>query len=1108
VEDRAGSDVERTPRHWKTRLRRVVTTVAVAILSLYALYVVALNVFLSTSLFEKVVDQDPESLLVTYERGWTIWPGTIHARKLSIRSSDNHVQFVLRIDACEFDLSFLDLARKKFHPTRVVGSGVTFDARQRIDGPLATPEYVDALPPVPGFERIPFKPPQPPDEAQTWNDEAYHLWTVHLEDVTAKDVRRIWIDTVRFEGQARIEGSFYLKPIRAVEVGPVHVDIASGRTTVKDRTLVEPMAGTVDARIRKLDPRYVAGKDLLHRVSLATDLHGRLPDLATMPRTFTGSARLSGHGELRRLALRIEDGVLVKDSHLDVAAPGATVEVARHRFGGDLALVADIPDQPGTARLSFRLDARSLTAKVAEDGEPHVFVSPALEITGDATSLDLAQPFEDAHVIADMPRGDVPDVRALQRYVPDDTPLGFERGGAHARAHVEAWVADRRAKADGRLEADDLELAVAKARVRGTTSVDGSVAAWYWEAKHLQGVTAKVHVATGSVASHRTPGRRVVDVRGLDIVADAADVELDDPMRAFHAKVDMPEAELVDRDLLRDYLPRGQKMQVAKGHARFDARCELEVVEHRGRGTVDVHSRRLGLTLEDLDLLADVRAHARVHDWAWEHGDLALDHATVDVTAVSATRHGADAAALTIPRVVIEAKSDRFAFADPLAHVALTGAITGGVLSDPYALDKFLPPGATVLFDADAAGARFEAHVDAVVDRRVARGTISARGQGLGIRAERVRVRGDVDAAAGVEDWRIDEGKMRVKSSRLTIAKATARFGDANRRREPDGDSPDLQAKRIELQLKTEDLDLAHPSLANVDYRLLLDDARMDDATRLGLLFPSTTAAAFAVESGRMRGDADIRVSRSERKASGGARLVLEQAGVRFHGTHLTGDFEVVAGVNGIDAGHDGVDISGSRITMRDVKTAGGSAETSAWNGDVELLQGALWASEAPAFDAFAQLHADNAKPLLAMVLGKSLPKFVVGLLSAKDLSGQARITVEDGRAAIRDAHVRGDDVVAYGDYVVVGDRVRGAVVVGKGPVTAGVKVDDKGTFVRLFGLESWRAEEKRAALALFAQGEAEARAQAEAKEQAKAKEPSNAKAKAAPSKQGDARER
>ena len=675
----------------------------------------------------------------------------------------------------------------------------------------------------------------------------------------------------------------------------------------------------------------------------------------------------------------------------------------------------------------------------------------------------------------------MPDARVLTRYVPDAS-FGFERGHARARARVEVWLADRRLKAEGHLEGDEIDLRVAKARLRGSTKLDAAIDAWRWEAKRLEGAQAIVHVASGSIASQDAPRQRIVDVRGLDIAVGVPEVDLDNPMKTFHATVDMPDAEIIDRRLLRGYLVRGQEIQITMSHARFSARCEIDVKDHFGSGTLDLHYDRLGFTLAELALLADVRAHARVHDWAWEHGDLAVDEANVDVANVTVTMHvgqSGQAPALAVRRIALEAK--RFAFNDPLSHVELKGILAGGELTDPVALDAFLAPGSEILFDAHKNGARFDAQLVAAIDRHVAHGTVRASGRGVGFRSQKVRVRGEVEASADVEGWRLYEDKMRVKSSRVLIQRAAVDLREAKSESGVDGESPpDLHAQRIELRAKTDELDLAHPSLDRVDYRLVLDDARMDDATQLGVLLSKADAVAFAVESGRARGDADITVSRSEGKATGGVKLVLEDAGMRFHDTHLNGNFEIAANVKGFDG--DTVDISGSRIAMRDVKVRGAAAETSAWSGELRLLQGAVRISETPTFDAFAQFRADNAKPFLAMMLGNSVPTFVAGLLAAEGLSGQARIALERERVAILDAHVRGDDVVAYGDYVVVGEHVRGAVVVAKGPFSAGVKVDDNGTSVRLWALESWRKREEGAVLALFAEGEARAKAQRDSK--------------------------
>ena len=1073
-------------RPWKSRLRRALIRCAVAFLSLYALYVAAINVFLSTSLFEKVLDQDPDTLFISYQRGWSIWPGRIQARHLTIRSSDSHVQWVLRIDRCDFDVSFFDLAvRKKFHVTRVDGTGVTFEARQRVPSPGATPEYVAALPPIPGFDRMPLTTSEPPNLLEKWDDRHYHLWSVELENVTANDVREVWVDTMRFEGTALLTGGFFLKPIREAYVSRSHVDVSRGRVTASERVLADPITGALDFRLAAFDPRTVLDDELLHRVSLGTDLRGRVPDLANVPRSLTGPLQLRGPANIHRFAVRIVDGHVAADSHVDVALPGAAVEMARHRMAGDLTLRADVANDAGSAKLTFHIDARALTAtRVAAEDQALLFHAPAVDVSGDARALDLAAPLRDLHVVAALPAGEMPDVKALQSYVPPDASFGFMGGKGRVHARIEAWLGERRAKGDAALEADDLDLRIAKTRIVGGTTVDASFDAWRWELELLERLHAKVHVAKGSIATQEEPARHLVDVKGFEIGIDAPEVDLDDPMREFQAKVDMPDSEIVDRGLLQNYLPRGKDMKVARGHAQFDAHCAIDVKDKLGSGTFDLHSHRLGLTLDDLDLYTDLKAHARVHDWSWEHGDLALDEARVDFTELSSVKHGAGRPAAAIAHLVVEAKTDRFAFSDPFQHIEIGGNIRGGRLVDPIALDAFLSKGSKVHFDAAPGGARFEVDLHAKIEGRVAHGTIAARGHGIGIRGTKMRVNGDLDATADVTEWRIDESKLRVARSRIAVDDVVAHFGA--------GEGPDVRTHHLELTARIGELDFGHPSLRGVDYHLFVDDARMDDARSMNALFasssPSSSPPALVVESGSAHAAIDITVRASQATASGGVLIALDDGGVRYHDTHLAGDVALIGVVKGFDTDRDLFDFSGSTITLRNVRATGAKAATTQWNGDVVLASGALRVSEAPSFDAFVKLHADDANPILALALRNTLPKFLVRLVRAPRLSGQARIVLEPGRVALLDAHVRGGDVEALGDYVVRSEHALGAFVVSKGPLSAGVKLDDRGTYVRLFALQRWHQEEKRAALALFAAPDARAKAKAEADAEAKPK--------------------
>jgi hypothetical protein len=917
----------------------VLTRVAVAVVSLYVLYVAASNVFLSTSLFGRVVNADPTMLFVSYERAWSLWPGSVHARRLAIRGSDSQVEWLLRLESCSFELSLVDLAlHKTVHFQHPRGAGVTFDLRTRVAAPAATPEYVDALPAIPGFPRIPLKLQKLPDLDERWNDRAYHLWSVELSDVVADDVREVWIDSVRIEGAARITGGFFLKPIRKAQVGPVHVDARELRIAAKDRRVAESVAGTFDVELEEFDPRTVTQSDLLNRLSVTTELRGRAPDLANLPRTLTGPVRLSGPVDVPRLALQLHKGRIDKRTHVDLVATDVAVEASAHRIAGNLVLAADVADVAGPASLTFRLEGRALGAgRVGRNGDAApVFRAAALDLTGtlDSPMLDLA-----------------------------------------------------------------------------------------------------------------------------------------DPRIAWHGEIRVPDAELVDRKVLGRYLPPGKAPEVVQGHEHFDVHGTFTMADHTAAGAIDVHAGDLAVVLAPLALSAEVRAHLAVRDWAFEEGTLVVDAASVTLTGAEVRRAGSAAPAISVARVVLGAKSEAFTLSDPLARVDLDSAIEDGKLLDASVLDSFLANGSGVTVDAAQRDGRFSAALRAAVDGHVARGSASAHTRGIGVRTPKLRVRGGLDATADVSAWSLDENRMRGVSASVRASDVAAELGATI----PGTGAPsraDLRSRSIELRARAADVGVFAASLRNVDYRLVVVDLEMDDAAKLGVLLSGSggNPAELAIESGVLRGSADISVSPSARTATGGARLVVAGAGVRFHKTRLRGSIDADLHVAGLvpGSGHV-VDITGSRIALRDVETVGATAESTAWNGDLALLRGALQVSDTPGLDAVVQLDADDANPILALTLENKLPGFVVGRFKAPGLSAQARIVIERGRAAILDAQMRGDNVAVAGDFVARPEHVRAAFTVAKGKVSAGVKIDDEGTSVVLFGLESWRAREKGAVRALFA---------------------------------------
>jgi hypothetical protein len=1012
-----------------------------AILAVELLYLVAINLFLSTSLFEKVLDGDPTTIDIHFARAWSLLPGSIHAERLSIRGRDSHVEWILRLDRVDFRVSFLGFARKQFHVLSARGSGITFRLRRRVESPRATPEYVAKLPPIAGLPTLAFAPDEPPGK-DVWSDADYHLWTVHLEDLVAADVREIWIDTARFEGQARIAGGFYLKPIRTVAVGPVHVDLApGGRVAMAGQPTVEELFGNFAFTLTPLDPRVAVGVDVMHHASLYTDLRANLPDFGRL-RLWPDAMHVRGRVEARHVALRVIDGVVHDDTHVDVHGTSLSVTFAGHEVVASIVVTGEVTDR----RLAFCVEGTDFRAV-------DFLGVHRLTACGDSGALDLSQPLTDLHAVVDVPEAELPDARVLDPYLPKGTQVRVVSGRAQAALHVELWVADRRAAGRATLHTNDLDLQVAKVRARGATTVNASVGSWSWETRHATGAHLVIRVDDASIATGDAPARTLVRVRGLSLDARGKDVDVDDPIRSFHAAITMPGGQVVNDVFLRAYLPEGGEMHIAHGQAHFDARCDVDVKDHRAAGTLDVDADRVALAFRDLHLVANVSAHAVVHDWDWARGDLAIDAARVDLRNIGLAR-ASSAAAVTIAHVGVAVSSPRFSFSDPLARARLAVAIEDGKVKDPTAIDEFLPKGSTFTFVADDGS--FGVDLAADVTKHVAAGKLAVTALGMGIAGQKLLVAGDVRIDAAVERWDFDRQTIGLEAAEVAVDHVRGALDRSVK-------AADFTADRIALTVNAPSFDLAHPSLRGVDYRLRIGRADLHDARVFNALLPGEKL--FAVESGSAQVSADVALSPSRRTGEGRVHVMLRDAAVRFQKSHFAGQFTVDARVAGFDPEHSAFDLAGSRLWMRDVRVTGASTSTSAWQGDVVLRAGTLRFDPAPAMDGTLAIDARDASPVLALLLGDSLPRFLVGLTNMPRLHGSAQLDLAPGLLVLSALDARGGDIAFRGAYVARDDHHHGAFVIEKGPFSAGLLVADDGAHLHFFGLEGWLRDETGAAM-------------------------------------------
>ena len=670
--------------------------------------------------------------------------------------------------------------------------------------------------------------------------------------------------------------------------------------------------------------------------------------------------------------------------------------------------------------------------------------------TGDAAALDLAHAFDDLHVVVDVPDADLGSVRKLNRFIPPKTPVAIVNGDARADLHVEAWLADARATGHATLRSDNLDFRLAKMNVRGRASVNAAFASYRFGTHRLDGASLTIDVSNGELASADAPTAPLVRMNQARLTARSPTMDVKDPLRDLAVSISIPTADVASSDLLHAYLPKGSEMKVVSARSRFALNVDVGIANHLARGSLDLQSRGLTLAYRDFRLDAKLAAHARVHDWHWETGDLALDEARVDVSDVTMAKDGAATPGLAIAKIGLGAKSTKFDFGDPLAKVTLSAFFADARVRDLSALNAFLPANATFGFEGEKAA--FDARVDIDVSQHSASGTLHAHASNLGAAGKVLHLVGDVDLLGQLHRLELRERDRRhTRCSRGDVARRRSL-----RRRARSG----FLRRASLLSASTPRFDLARPTLKGADFHLVVEKAELPDARALAPLMSPN--GVIGIESGAVRVSANVDVSYERRAAAGDVVIDLTRAGIRLHDTRLSGDLRFVAKLAGFDPEHGTLDLSGTRLEMRDIAVTGAVADTSSWRGDVVLSRALLRVEPDMMLDAVVHIDARDARPILAIAFGHDLPKLVLSLTDVPHLRATSRVIVSANEVALLDFDARGGDLALYGNYATRAKHRRAGIVVKKAFLSVGLRRDDKGMHLRFFGLSGWLRDRRR----------------------------------------------
>jgi len=779
------------------RALRLARAAGVAVLATEAFYLAAMNGFLSTPLFEEAIDGTPLVVDIHYARGWSFFPTRIHAKGLSIRGTDSHVEWILRFDEVEFDCSLLALARREFHVTRARGSGITFRARLKVASPEATDALVESLPPIDSLGPVGLIPSDPRSPAD-WDDKQWHLWTVEIDDAVAEHVREVWIEGGRFQGDARIKGGFFLKPLRAARVGPAHVEVQSGAVAWDARTVAEPLVANIDFELAEFDPRQSSDTDIFPRISLSVDGATAVPNLDNLGLELPDSGQVRGRVEVPRIALRIVNGVVRDGTHVDAHAGEILVTTAAHAASGGVELTADVAHE--------RLAVRALLTGI--DGDRALTI-PRATIVADSAALGLLEPMTDLHGVLDVADMQLRDAARIMDVLPKKASFRIDGGHVSGSLHAEVWRSEERVRASSRVRAKSLHVTVGRLHAHGDADVEGTadvhldgrralatidarapaIALEYAGRRldaelmararaHTLGATGDIvaldegslvatHIVFGEVASPPA-----LSVERISFAATSSGLALADPLARLDLVASVAGGRMTAPSALGDLLAAGSDAQ----GGRFEGDLALRIAGHVARGAGSLRAHGIGVAGTKLRLSGDVSVVADVARWDLKQRVL---RGSIAVTVNNAT--GGFGRRAGVPDFAADRiEGHATATALDLANPSMFGVDYGfhvdrAELADARALNTFLPSPTILAFESGSGLLSADVATAGILREAVGRVDISiANG---GIRLHETHLSGDFAAvvhAHGFDPMRavvdLEGSRIEIKNVRVTGA--------------------------------------------------------------------------------------------------------------------------------------------------------------------------------------------------------------------------------------------------------------------------------------------------------------------------------------------------
>jgi hypothetical protein len=431
----------RIPSAWlssrvRTRSRRALLWGLGALLLLQAV----LNLLLATGLLARVLNPLFDDMQVGWSHGWSVIPGTVHVRELSLqRQEPDGVHWRLDIDEAEVNLSLLGLLRRRFETEALDVHGL----RVRID------------------------PGNPPSGAALKGPP----WKVMLHEVTVHDVHALEVEETRLTGITDVTGELELEAGQRIAIRDVRLKLGQGELTVQGEALAHVEEGTGGFTLEAHRQGTREELDLLAGLKEGRlQLSAALPSFGGMQRLLPqlAGARLEGGAGRVEVDLRLKDGHLAPGSRLKGSGKALTLPIgplrlrAPWRLEGDVSAAGDAP-----ARVGLQL---TLAPVRVEGSKGQLLETSEARLVLVSKTARLSRELPDMRVELHAARSNPLDLRIINAW----TGQGFqvESGRASLEGSSRGNPGEGRGSAHLELSTEDLQSRWGGALLRGRVLLD------------------------------------------------------------------------------------------------------------------------------------------------------------------------------------------------------------------------------------------------------------------------------------------------------------------------------------------------------------------------------------------------------------------------------------------------------------------------------------------------------------------------------------------------------------------------------------------------------------------------------------------------------------